>query len=345
MRVVRARCGSYGDLMDICRSAPSVAARATATVAALALLVAAAAACSEETPRTRVRVGYLASTADLPWFVLDQGLAETGSFDLFLHRYEGGRPLLEGLASGEIDVGMPGIVPLMGVLDVIPEEVVVLAAGGFADADHPSGAFLVSSAVRTWDDLDGAAVGVNTLGSIGHAAMTIRLSNEAVEGISFEEIPFPNMGLAVAGGNISGALMFEPFITQSLARGDGHVLDWVIGRGAPFERFIVSVLAVTTAFRDAVGTALPELLGLYLDALGWIEGHQAQSRDVLRRALSLSPAVASSMTFPAYVMDGSMDEALWDEIQAKLVDGGVIETPTPLGDVYDPEPLERARAG
>lgn len=107
---------------------------------------------------------------------------------------------------------------------MFPGTVLIIGASSRGDAQSPGLSMPVSKDVKAWSDLAGAAIAVNQLGSIGEVALRVRLQSEGVAVGRIVEIGLANQGLAVAGGQVAGAVMVEPYLTQSTMRGDGHLL-------------------------------------------------------------------------------------------------------------------------
>jgi ABC-type nitrate/sulfonate/bicarbonate transport system substrate-binding protein len=123
-------------------------------------------------------------------------------------------------------------VPILAAAErgLIPDTVRPVGASYFIDPDHPSIAMLAGPSVAKWKDIEGQFVAVNGKNGLSATAMQGRLRQEGVYNVQLTEISFADMGLAVAGGNVVAAIMSEPWLTQSPLRGDGKLLDWVIGR-------------------------------------------------------------------------------------------------------------------
>lgn len=178
----------------------------------------------------------------------------------------------------------------------------------------------------------------------GAAAIRARLAAEGVSGYRLVEVPFANMGLAVAGGNVAAAVLGEPWLTQSLLRGDGRLMDRVIG-GRPFERMQLTVVVFSArTYRERPETARAYLRA-HVESLAWIRANPDALRAILARRLDLAPAVGASMHLVEWRSDGRSDLALLDELQATLRDVGVLAAARPAARILDERLLEQALAG
>jgi ABC-type nitrate/sulfonate/bicarbonate transport system substrate-binding protein len=165
-------------------------------------------------------------------------------------------------------------------------------------------------------------------------APEVRLKQEGVSGYSFVAITAANRGLALAGGNIAAAAMAEPYLTQSLLRGDGKLLAWVVG-GAPFERMEFSNIMFSAEFRRRNPEGVKAFLRAHLAAARWINEHPDQARLVLARRLNLSPEVAKQINIAYWPLDARSDAAANDQTQQVMLRYGLIRRLLDTHALYD----------
>ncbi len=260
-------------------------------------------------PVETLRIGVIQAVDYLPYFVMvDQGFAAREGLRFEEMVVPGGAAGLEGLNDGRLDLTTAGIPPLLSALrqGVVPAKAVVVAAGVFVTPAAPQIGVVVASEVRGWGDLSGRKVLVNAMNSLPGVALPARLIQERVAPAELVEVPFPNMGLALRSGDVVGAAIIEPYLTQSLLRGDGRLLGWVVG-GAPMERAESSAWAFRTEVTRTRPGVVKAFLRAYLDAVAWMKKNDAEAREVLARHLSLSPEVAKLVHLPLWSADGRND--------------------------------------
>ncbi|MBI5908335.1 MAG: ABC transporter substrate-binding protein [Betaproteobacteria bacterium] len=158
-------------------------------------------------PPVTLRVGVFKEQSFLPYYVMqEQGFEKKHGLKFEESSFVGGAGAIDAMAAGALDLS-PGVgtVPLLVAAErgLIPGKVVPVAANSFADPEHPLVGVIVAHTVQGWKDLEGMKIGVNTRSSVATAAVDIRLKQEGVRSYSFVEIRFPNLGLAVAGGNVA----------------------------------------------------------------------------------------------------------------------------------------------
>lgn len=299
-------------------------------------------------PKTTLRACYFRSQDFLPLFVIDQqGLAAKNGLEITPLPVPGGAAAIEAMIDGSLDLcPAVGTVPVLSAAKrgLIPDKIVPVAANNFADKEHRAVAVVISSSLQSWDDLAGRKIAVNAKDSILAAAVASRLAREGVGGYSFVEIPFANMGLAVAGGNVAAASMYEPFITQSILRGDGKLLDWVMGGGAPFER----AEATTIVFSTLVVRQRPEVVKAYLrahlSAVHWISANPNEARTLLARKLELTKEVGEKFNLLSWPREARNDPELLDSMQSPLIAIGLLGTRIPARRLYDETLLDHVLA-
>jgi len=308
---------------------------------ALILTIVALAACTPKagTPQFTFRIGLIPSPSCLSYFVIqEQGFAKRNGLQFVEQPYPGGAAIIEAVANGSLDMGVSvGTVPVVFAAErgLIPSKVVPAAANDFADTDHPVIGVLVSSSITGWPDLAGKQIAVNALNSINAAAVMGRLQLEGVRGdCKLVEIPLPNMGLAVAGGNVAAAVMSEPYMTQSLLRKDGRLQDWVVG-GPPFERMEVTMTIFSADLCSSKPEAVKAYLRAQLQAVKWIDQNPEGAKVILARRLGVNPEPAQKMKLSRFPLDGRNDPVLLESMQPVLINAGMLKAPIPANRLYD----------
>jgi len=308
--------------------------------AALLVAVVSLTACAPPQPAQPlpIRVGWLTVTDSLPYFVIiDQNLDKKYGFQVTETNYSGGSAIINDLATDNLDLGAAiGIVPVLGAAQsgIIPGKVIPAAAIDFAGVSNPLTAILVNQAINSWQDLQGKQIGVNSLASLNAASIITRLRQEGIQDYKLVVIDFPNMGLALAGGNIDAGSIVEPYLTQSLLRQDGKLLSWIIG-GPPLENIENTMLVFSSSFYKDKPQIAKAYLKAHLEAVKWISQNPEKARAVLGKRLSLTPEVISKVGLPRYSLDGRNDPALLQSTQQVLIDVGMLKAPIPVNQLYD----------
>ncbi len=317
-----------------------------ASVALIFVLLAACAAPPTPAPQFALRVGFVRALDPLPFYVMqEQGFSKQNGLQIAETVYPGGAPIIEALAAGSLDVGYVTSVAVFSAAErgLIPGTLVPAAADSFIDPDHPSVGILVSPSVKGWKDLEGQSIAVVLKTGLSTAAIKRRLQQESVQNYTLVEIPIANMGLAVAGGNVAAATMVEPYLTQSLLRGDGKLLGWVIG-GHPIE----SMESILIVFRADLYRNNPQaaktFLRAHLQAVKWMSQNLNTARSILAKRLSVSEEVGQKMNLVRWPLDARNDAASLESVQPLLVEIGTLKAPIPARQLYDETLLDQVLA-
>lgn len=312
-----------------------------APIAIVAFGVALALAGCERTPSATPVTLSICSypTQDfLPYFVMrEQGLAKGNGLEFKEIPFSGGAEAIDAMAAGALDLcPAVGVVPLLIAASngQIPEKAVAVAANNFADAEHVGVGVIVSHGLNGWKGLEGKKVASNARNSIGGAALEARLKQEGVGGYSFVEIPFANLGLALAGGNVAAVSLNEPYLTQSLLRGDGKLLGWVIG-GPPLERTEFTTILFSAEVYRGDPESVRAFLRAHLAAVRWINEHPDAARQLLAKHLKISEDVARKLNLLRWPADAHSDPLLLDETQKVLREAGILQRPVDSRRIYD----------
>ncbi|MBI5841864.1 MAG: ABC transporter substrate-binding protein [Chloroflexi bacterium] len=308
-----------------------------ASVAGIFVLLAACGAPPTPAPLVTLRFGFFSAASNLPFFVMqEQEFAERNGLQFTEASYETAALFIKDMAAGSLDVGYLATVPLMTAAEsgLVPSQIVPVAADALGDPDHPVAGVVVAPSISSWSDLEGQYIGVTSKNSPSGVAITGRLQQEGVHNYTLVEIPIPNLGLAVAEGNVAAACMLDPYLTQSLLRGDGKLLGWVIG-GPPFERMSINLIVVKADLYRDNPQAVKAFLRAHLQAVEWINQNPDEARSLLTRRLGLSEEVGQEIILPYWPLDARNDSSLLESMQPSLVEIGILKAPIPASQLYD----------
>ncbi len=284
-----------------------------------------------------LRIGIFSAQDYLPYFVIQElGFAKQNNLQFVEKKYPGGAAIMEDMVTGAADVGIAGITPVISIFErgLIPSKVVPVAAGSFSDHDHPYIAVLVATTVNTWQDLHKQYISVNAFNGIPCAAIKGRLKQEGIEDYKLVEIPLANQGLALAEGNVAAITISEPYLSQSLLRKDGKLLDWIVG-GPPFVRMQNTSIVFSTDFYKSNTEGVKSFLRAHLEAVKWINKNPEGARSILTKYLNVTSDIGQKMLLLRWPIDARNDPALLESMQPLLLDIGMLKAPIPASQLYD----------
>jgi NitT/TauT family transport system substrate-binding protein len=302
-------------------------------------------ACAPPKPpqQSTLRIGLVGTLSSLPYYVMrDQGFDKQNGLVIIETIYQSADLIFKVIAEGSLDGSSSGgiVSVLLAAQDgIVPDKVTVVSANSFADPEHPIIGVVVANSVSNWKDLEGQYIGVPSKTSMFAACVIARLLQEGVTNYTLVDISVSNTGLAIAGGNIAAGVMAEPYLTQSLLRKDGRLLDWIIG-GEPFEKmeYTANVFS-TNSVRNNPG-AVKAYLRAHMEACRWIEKNPDAARSILGKRLSLTPEVVNNVRMMRWPPDMRDDPALLESMQPVLVKTGLLKALIPVQKLYDETLLE-----
>jgi NitT/TauT family transport system substrate-binding protein len=322
--------------------------RCQAGVLACALCIFAFVSCAKPAPSVTIRVGVSVSIDILPYLVVrDRGFGGSLGLQLEETEYGGGAAVVEAIGRDQVDLGVNiGSVVVINAADrgLVPSVVTVVASGAVCDLQHPGMGLLVPKSITTFKQLEGQYIATNARNSLGGIMTAGRLADEGITSYTLVEIPFANQGLAVAGGNVAGATILEPYLTQSLKRGDGHLLDWLTGK-PPFERIPYTMICFRTGFLQSHPEAAERYLRAHLKAVQWIGKNAREARRILGKRFGVEEDVAQAVYLPEWPQDGRNNPALLLSLESEMKGLGVIRAPVSPERLYDESYLDRAISG
>jgi NitT/TauT family transport system substrate-binding protein len=163
------------------------------------------------------------------WLGEEQGFFEEEGIDLEIQTTSGGAAAVPGVVSGDFDFAFGNTVSVMVArdqgLDLRYVTNGAVTAGEEAERGFSAVVVPADSDIQGPADLAGKTVSVNNLKNIGDT--TIRHVVEEAGGdpdaIEFVEVGFPDAPAALDRGQVDAAWILDPFLTQTLERGDRAV--------------------------------------------------------------------------------------------------------------------------
>jgi NitT/TauT family transport system substrate-binding protein len=206
-----------------------------------------------------IRIGAPASDSfAIAFFAVDGGFFSRAGLNVTASVFPGSGPVTAAVAGGAIEAGLTDAVQLGNAFNHnVP--ISAIAGGGMYESDGEKVTALCvakTSPIHTAKDFEGQTIAVITLSSISAAAMRAWFASHSVDtqNVKFVEMPYAQMGPALARGTVAGIYVAEPVLSQIL----------------PDVRVIASPY-------DAIGSRL--LTSVWFSSQEWI----VANRDVAKR--------------------------------------------------------------
>ncbi|NEK58628.1 ABC transporter substrate-binding protein [Geodermatophilus sabuli] len=156
---------------------------------------------------------------------IEQGFFEDHGLDVTIETGQGGAALLPAVASGEMEFATSNPVSLLQARDQgLDVRVVGHWTSTLEEGDEDVNGVVASAAsgVTSAAGLAGKRIAVNTLNGMGQLTIdeAVRQDGGDPSGISYVELPFPDMPAALEAGNVDAVWVPEPFLTQLIAAGN-----------------------------------------------------------------------------------------------------------------------------
>lgn len=174
-----------------------------------------------------IKIAVLPSDSiSLAYYAVERGSFKKAGLDAELLRLQSGPAIAAAVASNAAQFGAANIIAL-AVAHEKGIRFTAIAPAGLYTGRAPTVALVVakSSKIASAKDLTGRIVAVDslkTLGSIGTSAWVDHNGGDS-KSLKFVELPFAEMGQALAAGRVDAAFLPEPFLSKVVAN-EGRVL-------------------------------------------------------------------------------------------------------------------------
>jgi NitT/TauT family transport system substrate-binding protein len=242
-------------------------------------------------------------------FGIAKGFFDKQGLDIELQPSQGGATAVPSLVSGKIQVGGSNVVSLLiAASKGLPIQAVAPGTSAHGAGRKDFGALMVrkGSDIRDVEDLAGKSVAVNTLNNIAEVVVKASLEKAGVDPdqVKLREIDFPEMGAALAKGDVDAAFLIEPFVTTARSEGD-RIIDYSYVTTEP--NLQVGAYAVSKKF----AAENPDAVKRYRAAVGatatYLMAHQDEFRTFLSERAKTPPKLAKSMELPTFTTSLNTD--------------------------------------
>ncbi len=267
--------------------------RALALLGAGALALAPRVAFAQPTP---IRLGTLVNGESyaLAFYAQDGGFFSKAGLNIEIVPVGDPSAIIASVAGGSIDVGFADP-PLIGNASNRGLPVAYFAGGALYSSDAPTTVLVVApdATDKTPRDFHGKTIAVVVAKSIGAAALTswiIQGGGDPAQ-IRLIEMPFSVMVTAVEKGDIAGAFLAEPFLTN--AKGSVKIVAKPFDAIGP--RFFINSGFASRAWLAANPAFAGKLAASLAETSRWVDTHRDESAPTLVKIAKVSPDVVRSM--------------------------------------------------
>jgi NitT/TauT family transport system substrate-binding protein len=278
-----------------------------------------------------INVGALPlDTIGTVYYAQDLGYFKDAGLTVNITTMPGGPQAAAALASGAIDVTVgPITVVALAHLHGIDFKFIAPAAIITRSTLTDPLMVAVDSPITKGSDLNGKTIGISGLKSMQQVSAMSWVDTHGGDSksLKFVELPFPQMGAALAQHRVDAVTSVEPFASsfKGTARTLGNALEGI----AP--TFMELGYYAPTAWLQANPGVAARFVAVLHQTAVWANAHQKESADILVRYAKLDPAVVSTMARATYgtTLSAAMIQPVIDA-SAKY---GVTDKVFPAGDL------------
>jgi len=214
-----------------------------------------------------------------------------------------GATVVAGVVAGDLQLGVSNITSIViAASNRFPVHIV--AAGNQAAGGDYSAVYVRNdSPITSAKDLAGKKIAVNGLKNIGSLCVNAALQASKVDinSVTYVEVPFPQMGAALAQGTVDAVWTVEPWSTVVKAGGTNRVVlrpFTLIAKYFPIASYFTSTQylqsnpGVVRRFRTAIN-----------ESLNYAQAHPAEARAILSSYINLAPGLQDQVLLPFWRTD------------------------------------------
>ncbi|MCW6507330.1 ABC transporter substrate-binding protein [Lichenifustis flavocetrariae] len=324
----------------------------------LACLYAAIAPATAET--VPVRIGYIPVLGTAQVFVANrEGWLKDAGLDVRFIPFDSGPNMIQGLASGKLEIYVAGVAPL-AVARSKGVDVKVVAATAIEEMTTVAGPRLAAffkpgvspaDAFKAFAQANGrpASMATQPPGSVPHTTLNHWLFETSK--VATSDVRIITMGIdatqqAVLAGAVDGATLREPAVTIVRER-DPHIKIVALG-GDMFPSQPGTVIAIQGAFLKAHPVEVEKLVAAIIRANDQIQADPASVVPAIEASLGKglvsNDLILAALRSPAskFTVDPDLIVASTKAMQAYQVKLGTLDKEYPLDDLFDDSFYKRA---
>ncbi len=265
------------------------------------------------------------------YYAQDLGYFKNAGLTVNLVSIPGGPQGATAVAAGSLDVSVGPITTIaLGHLHGVDFKFIAPASIATPQTRTDVLMVAIDSSIHTGADLTGKTIGISALKSMQQVSAMAWVDKHGgnANSLKFIEIPFPQMGSALAQKRCDAINAVEPFATsfKDTARSLGDVLAGI----AP--TFMELGYYSSPTWLQANPLVAARFVSAIREASVWANSHQKESVGILVKYSKLDPVVAASMARATYGTTPLSPAMMQPVIDASLK-YGVIDKPFPASEL------------
>jgi NitT/TauT family transport system substrate-binding protein len=276
---------------------------------------------------TTISVGVIPIVDVAPIYLgVDQGFFEDEGLDLKLETAQGGAAIVPGVMSDQYQFGFSNTVSLLlaGSKGLELKAVTAgVASTGKDGADFGGVIVPADSDIKTAADLAGKKIAVNTLNNINTVTINeaVRAAGGDPSGISYVELPFPDIAPAVAKGDVDAGQVVEPFLTIATGQGDKQVSSNYV---ATDPALMVGLYFTSEQYAEKNPEVVEKFTSAMNKSLEYASSHPDEARAILSEYTDIDAAVQKDMVLPNWPSEINAESI--DKLGQLMTDDGLVDS-------------------
>jgi NitT/TauT family transport system substrate-binding protein len=276
---------------------------------------------------TKISVGVIPIVDVAPIYLgIDQGFFKDEGLDLKLETAQGGAAIVPGVMSDQYQFGFSNSVSLLlaGSKGLKLKAVAAgVASTGKDGADFGGVVVPADSEIKTAADLAGKKIAVNTLNNINTVTINeaVRAAGGDPSGISYVELPFPDIAPAVAKGDVDAGQVVEPFLTIATGQGDRQVSSNYV---ATDPALMVGLYFTSETYAEKNPEVVKEFTSAMNKSLEYASSHPDEVRAILSTYTDIDAAVQKDMVLPNWPSEINTESI--DKLGQLMTDDGLVDS-------------------
>jgi NitT/TauT family transport system substrate-binding protein len=273
-------------------------------VLALAAMAGVAFAAGAEA-QTKILIGYTGANAFVPSFVAkEKGFFAKNGLDVTLQRMPTGSTIPAALFANSLQVGTL-TAPIFLSANESGIELVILAGASLQSKANPTAGVVArtDSGIRKPADFKGKKVGSPGVNGAQDLLFKKWLKNNNVDwkSVTYVDVPFPQMGDMIKGGQIDAALPVEPFVGRIVGTKAGYLVAHYPVQVA--DNYLESFYAVTKKWAEANAPAVKSFRAAMSEAVAFTKSTPDEAKKTQIAYLGLPEAVIARLPLATYTVD------------------------------------------
>ena len=246
---------------------------------------------------TSITVGAVPEESVTPALWARQtGLFRRSMLDVTIESQKSGSAVAAGVVGGSYAFGKSSLVSLI-IAHAKKIPFVLVTGGGLYDARSPNFALVVKtdSPMRKASDLNGKSIAVSAINELGFIGIRAWMDKNGGDSSTLRqlELPISSVADAIAVGRVDAAGLTDPALESAID--DGKVRWLANNFDAIAQRFMYTGWFATADYVAANRSVAVNFARAIAEATSYVNGHVAETVDLLSKFTSIDPAQITKM--------------------------------------------------